>query len=1113
MTIVRASTSSTNTEGNNHSDLISISGNGRYVVFTSEATNLIAGDTNNNVDIFLKDLATGELKRVSVDENGEQLRYSSTNPFISVDGRYVLYETTTSIVTEDVNKNSDIYLYDTQTENVELISKDNNGIVSNGHSYDASISNDGKYILYTSSGTNIIDNDINENSDAFIYNRETREVERIPVPQDIIAVGHAVLQASLSGDGTVIVFRSLLDNIDPKDTDTNALEDIFVYDRKIGEFERISVRSDHEDANGKSYTPSISHDGNIIVFESEATNLVDGITESNQIYVYDRTTDSVECVSLSADGEPANQRATNASISADGRYVTFESNASNLVDDDTNGSTDVFRYDRNTNIIIRITVDENGDQITNYTPGTDAVISADGSTVAFESSAPILADDTNHRTDIYVVGTLDFDTAPTIGNLDGDRLNYVSGSGPALLDQGSDATVTDDATDFSGGQLSISISAGADSTEDRLAIEDSGTGAGEIGTGGGNFTAGSTGTVTYAGIAIGTYTVGNSSPDLTVDLNGNATQEAVAALIAAITYENTDTTDPTTGERTVRVVLTDTDGRTSADSDVTVDVQKANTAPVVDNGISNQTTTAGEAFTLTVPTNAFRDDDVGDTLSYSATLESGDALPSWLTFNGTTFSGAPTSTDAGSYTIAVTADDANGGLVTTTFTLTVETAGGGDDTVTGGGGGDDTVTGGNGDDTVSGGDGDDTVSGGDGDDTVTGGGGDDTVDGGDGDDAVSGGDGNDSVGGGGGDDSVAGGDGDDTLGGGDGDDTVAGDDGDDAVTSGAGDDTVTGGDGDDTLAGDDGDDSVAGGSGDDSVGGGDGDDTVTGDGGNDTIDGGNGDDTLSGNDGSDTISGGNGNDVVRGGECSDFIVGGRGNDLLFGNRGDDQIFGQSGRDTINGGAGNDTIAGQNGDDVIRAGIGDDSISSGDGDDRSFGEGGNDRIFGNKGNDLLNGGSGRDFLNGGDGNDSLLGGDDRDRLLGGDGNDNIHGGFGDDVIFGQRGDDSLGGNVGDDKIDGGMGSDTLSGGVGRDTLIGGAGNDFLSGGIGHDVIRGGIGHDTALYAGSVERYQITKVRGGIKVTDKEGDLGTDIVTNVESISFSKSGVFDIDEFLT
>ncbi len=162
---------------------------------------------------------------------------------------------------------------------------------------------------------------------------------------------------------------------------------------------------------------------------------------------------------------------------------------------------------------------------------------------------------------------------PTLSDLDGDALAYAEGDGAVVIEQGGNAIVADvDSADFSGGGLTVSFAAGSDSAEDVLAVNNQGTGAGQISVLGGD--------VRFGGVTIATWGGGSGGTDLVITFNASATPAAAQALVRNITYENTDTTAPTTGARTVRYVLTDGDGGTSANHEATVTVSGVNDGPV-----------------------------------------------------------------------------------------------------------------------------------------------------------------------------------------------------------------------------------------------------------------------------------------------------------------------------------------------------------------------------------------------------------------------------------------------------------------------------------------------------------------------------------------------------
>ncbi len=215
---------------------------------------------------------------------------------------------------------------------------------------------------------------------------------------------------------------------------------------------------------------------------------------------------------------------------------------------------------------ISVAVNDNGNT------GTDPGLTADGSS---ESGAANQTVAFNNVSD-----------PPVISNLAGDTLSYLEGDGDIVIDQGAVAAVTDaDSVHFDSGTLTVSFVAGTDGAEDLLAIQDQGLAAGQIGVSGSD--------VTYGGAIIGAVTGGSAGVDLVITLNSGADTGAISSLVNAITYENTNTDNPATSNRIVRYVLTDGDGGTTTNYDITVSVTTTNDAPVI-SGLSGDTLTYTE---------------------------------------------------------------------------------------------------------------------------------------------------------------------------------------------------------------------------------------------------------------------------------------------------------------------------------------------------------------------------------------------------------------------------------------------------------------------------------------------------------------------------------------
>jgi Tol biopolymer transport system component len=410
---VRVSVASDGTQSNHDSYNPSISADGRFVAFESEATNLVSGDTNNFRDIFVHDRQTGQTTRVSVASDGTQSNQHSYNPSISADGRYVAFESeATNLVSGDTNNHRDIFVHDRQTGQTTRVSVASGGAQANDFSSNPSISADGRYVAFISVANNLVggntepppnnpaSGDTGVDHDVFVHDRQTGATTLVSVAMDGSEGNGDSEEVSISADGRYVAFMSWASNL--VSGDTNNLSDIFVRDLQTNQTTRVSVASDGTQANNFSFEPSISADGRYVAFMSWADNLVSGDTNGDwDIFVHDRQTGATIRVSVATGGGQAAGRSQRPSISADGRYVAFASSASNLVSGDTNNHPDIFVHDRQTGVTTRVSVASDGTQT--YVFSFDPSISADGRYVAFGSEADnLVSGDTNGRFDIFV---------------------------------------------------------------------------------------------------------------------------------------------------------------------------------------------------------------------------------------------------------------------------------------------------------------------------------------------------------------------------------------------------------------------------------------------------------------------------------------------------------------------------------------------------------------------------------------------------------------------------------------------------------------------------------------------------------------------------------------
>ncbi len=385
----------------------SISADGRYVAFESVASNLVAGEASGLGGIFVHDRATGATERVSVASDGTQADGAAYQPFISGNGRFVGFHSIASnLLPGDTNGGWDTFVHDRDTGLTERVSVSSGEAQSNGTSYKATISADGRYVAFDSNASNLVPGDTNQSWDVFVRDREAGVTERVS--------GTGTLgggQSSISADGLHVAFEGQAS----AQADSSGTSDIFVHDRVTGTIERVSDPPDGLPVNGPSNNPSISGDGRYAAFASFASNLIPGDTNgTGDIFVHDRTTGVTERISVTSDGvegdlgvgpvEPAllfHDSAWAPSISADGRHVSFSSAFANLVPGDDNRTWDVFVHDRETRTTERVSVASDGAQ--GEREAWSSSVSADGRHVAFYGFASnLVPGDTNGDGDIFV---------------------------------------------------------------------------------------------------------------------------------------------------------------------------------------------------------------------------------------------------------------------------------------------------------------------------------------------------------------------------------------------------------------------------------------------------------------------------------------------------------------------------------------------------------------------------------------------------------------------------------------------------------------------------------------------------------------------------------------
>jgi Tol biopolymer transport system component len=297
-----------------------ISGDGRYIVFQSYASNLVAKDKNNDSDVFLKEIQTGTLKLVSATATGRTGDGWSGNPDLSSDGRFVVFQSQAGNLMEgDFNGAFDIYLRELQTNTLSLLSRSADFLLGNGDSVTPVINADGRLVAFASDASNLVENDRNATRDVFLKNTQTGEVTLISA-NALGESGYGMSDSpSISADGSKVVFRSYATDL-VADVENDGTSDIYVRDLATGALTLVSQGLDDQAANGNSFDPVLSPDGRYVAFVSEATNLI--LSDSNNVldvFVADLTTGRISRVDWAGTAGDSSDPA----FSGDSRTLAF----------------------------------------------------------------------------------------------------------------------------------------------------------------------------------------------------------------------------------------------------------------------------------------------------------------------------------------------------------------------------------------------------------------------------------------------------------------------------------------------------------------------------------------------------------------------------------------------------------------------------------------------------------------------------------------------------------------------------------------------------------------------------------------------------------------------
>jgi Tol biopolymer transport system component len=342
----RVSVGADGAEGNDDSRQPAISADGRYVAFSSAASNLVPDDGNDAVDVFLHDRRSGETRRVSVASDGAEGNSGSYAPAVSADGRFVVFHSAARNLVQHARKRSaspswDVYVHDTSTGETTQVSVASDGSPGNDDSEEPTISADGRYVAFSSAASNLVPDDGNDAVDVFLHDRRSGETRRVSVASDGAEGDAGSEHAAISADGRYVAFRSGASNL--VTNDTNGRDDVFVHDHRSGETVLVSLDSSATWGNDNCGFPSLSGDGRFVAFWAAELLPVATGWEDGTVLVHDRLSGETTRVSIASDGAPA-PASLPPVISADGGHIAFSSRAENLTPDSGDRRSDVFVF-------------------------------------------------------------------------------------------------------------------------------------------------------------------------------------------------------------------------------------------------------------------------------------------------------------------------------------------------------------------------------------------------------------------------------------------------------------------------------------------------------------------------------------------------------------------------------------------------------------------------------------------------------------------------------------------------------------------------------------------------------------------------------------------------
>ena len=395
------------------SEAPAVNANGFFAAYASDALNLVVPPFTNTLNqVYARNIEIIISGLVSESATGRPGNRASQNsgfpPGISDDGRLIVFSSlANNLVPEDNNVFEDVFLVDTHLNTIELISQGLDG-PADGPSTFPKISGDGRLIVYQSLATNIVGQDNHGVPDILVYDRDQRITILVSLNRNGEPPNGASITPNISENGDVVTYASRATDLVATPT-SGAFEQIYTVNLGDQHTELVSVNAMGQAGNAASFLPALSHDGLQVAFKSEAFNLVPNDTNGvPDVFVRDRINSTTQRVSVDSFGNQANSLSAGPGISGDGRFVAFASFASNLVPEDGNAQSDVFVYDRfppgrPQGQVAIVTVGLNGQGPNNGVSDFPVTISRDGRWIGFASAASnLVPNDLNNELDAFL---------------------------------------------------------------------------------------------------------------------------------------------------------------------------------------------------------------------------------------------------------------------------------------------------------------------------------------------------------------------------------------------------------------------------------------------------------------------------------------------------------------------------------------------------------------------------------------------------------------------------------------------------------------------------------------------------------------------------------------